>query len=72
MKPRKAYLLRLDPQLFDALETWAGADLRSVNAQIEFILKQAVARRGKLLPDEEPKAGSKAEHGRGDEPQPTE
>ena len=53
MKPRKAYLLRLDPKLFDELEAWAGADLRSVNAQIEFLLKQAVARRGKKLADVE-------------------
>jgi len=68
MKQRKAYLLRLDPQLFEALEAWAGADLRSVNAQIEFLLKQAVARRGKTL-EATPESGKTPESGREDEPQ---
>ena len=42
---RKPFLLRLPPDLLKELEKWAADDLRSVNAQIEFILRQAVARR---------------------------
>ena len=39
---RKAFLLRLDPALHEALQRWADADLRSVNAQIEFLLRRAL------------------------------
>jgi hypothetical protein len=45
MEPRKTFLLRIDPELWKELEAWAQAELRSVNGQIEYILKQAVARR---------------------------
>ncbi len=48
MKERKAFLLRMDPALFDALESWAQQELRSLNGQIEFLLKEAVARRRKV------------------------
>lgn len=44
--PRKAYALRLDPALFDAIERAAAADLRSVNAEIECLLREALSRRG--------------------------
>jgi hypothetical protein len=39
---RKAFLLRISPELWDELEAWAGDELRSVNGQIEYLLKQAV------------------------------
>jgi hypothetical protein len=53
MKVRKSFLLRLDPALYDALERWAEQELRSVNGQIEFLLKQSVlARDRKALPTE--------------------
>lgn len=42
---RKSFLLRIPPDLWEELEKWAAAELRSVNGQIEFILRQAVARR---------------------------
>jgi hypothetical protein len=42
---RKAFLLRLDPALWKDVERWAGDELRSVNGQIEFILRDAVRRR---------------------------
>jgi hypothetical protein len=42
---RKAFLLRVPPDLWRELEKWAADDLRSINAQIEFLLRQAVARR---------------------------
>jgi hypothetical protein len=45
---RKPFLLRIDPAVLDALQTWAGDDLRSVNAQIEYVLREALARAGRL------------------------
>ena len=47
MKQRKAFLLRMDPALYAALEGWAQQELRSLNAQIEYLLQQAVAKRRK-------------------------
>jgi hypothetical protein len=46
MAERKAYLLRIDPELWDELERLAQAELRSVNGQIEYLLREALARRG--------------------------
>jgi hypothetical protein len=45
MESRKSFLLRIDPKLWGELEAWAQAELRSVNGQIEYLLRQAVARR---------------------------
>lgn len=47
MAARKAYPLRIDPDLYKALERWAADDLRSVNAQIEFLLTEAVRKAGR-------------------------
>jgi hypothetical protein len=47
MSEKKKYLLRLDEQLYAALEKWAAHDLRSVNAQIEFLLTDAVRKAGR-------------------------
>lgn len=44
--PKKAYALRIEPSLWDALERAAAADLRSVNAEIECLLREALGRRG--------------------------
>ena len=44
--PKKAYPLRIEPALWGALERCAAADFRSVNAQIEVLLREALARRG--------------------------
>jgi hypothetical protein len=44
---RKSFLLRIDPRLWAELEAWAQQDLRSINGQIEFLLREAVARRRK-------------------------
>ena len=41
MAERKSFLLRIDERLYEDLKRWAGAELRSVNAQIEFILRRA-------------------------------
>ena len=57
MGPRKPFLLRIDPALWSELEAWAQGELRSVNGQIEYILKQAVAkRRGRAVSDKAPEA----------------
>ena len=45
MKDRKSFPLRIDPRLFEDLQAWAEQDMRSVNGQIEFLLRQAVERR---------------------------
>jgi hypothetical protein len=46
MAERKAFLLRIDPALWAAIERLAQAELRSVNAQVEFLLRDALGRRG--------------------------
>jgi hypothetical protein len=51
MAERKSILLRLDPAVHDALVRWAGDELRSTNAQIEFILRRALDDAGRL-PDQ--------------------
>jgi hypothetical protein len=47
MAEKKAFLLRIDPAVWVELERLAQAELRSVNAQIEFLLRDALARRGR-------------------------
>lgn len=48
MSKREAFLLRVDPKLLDAVRRWAADDLRSVNAQIEFLLRRALRDAGRL------------------------
>lgn len=48
MAERKAFLLRLDPVTHEALQRWADADFRSLNAQIEFLLRRALQDAGRL------------------------
>lgn len=45
MAERKAFLMRIDPVLWADLEAWAQDEMRSINGQVEYLLKQAVARR---------------------------
>lgn len=47
MAQKKRFLLRVDPELYEALQKWSADELRSVNAQIEFLLKKAVASAGR-------------------------
>jgi hypothetical protein len=47
MSQKKRFLLRLDPELYAVLEKWAADELRSVNAQIEFLLKEAAVKAGR-------------------------
>lgn len=48
LRGRKSILLRLDPAVHDALARWAGDELRSTNAQIEFLLRQALTEAGRF------------------------
>jgi hypothetical protein len=59
-KEVKPFLLRIDPQVLAAVQRWAEADLRSLNGQIEYLLRQALARRGVKV-TEEPDAKSGGE-----------
>jgi len=60
MAARKQFLLRVDPALWAELEKWAADDLRSVNAQVEWLLRDAVRRRrgSSVLPPADGTAGS--------------
>ncbi|HTV22126.1 MAG TPA: hypothetical protein VMG12_25725 [Polyangiaceae bacterium] len=59
MPDRKPFLLRMDPALLEALSRWAADDLRSLNGQIEFLLKRALQAAGRL-----PAAGAEGERQR--------
>ncbi|OAN65659.1 hypothetical protein [Sphingomonas sp. TDK1] len=64
---KKAFPLRLDPALYAAIERSAATDLRSVNAQVECLLREALARRGVKLADPvRPKRGRPPKDARGD------
>ena len=57
---RKAFLLRIDPAVLSAVQRWADEDLRSLNGQIEYVLREALRKRGVKLPAEKP-AGTDGE-----------
>jgi hypothetical protein len=48
MAERRPFLLRLDPAVLDALQRWAADDLRSLNAQIEFLLRRTLQQEGRM------------------------
>jgi hypothetical protein len=48
MAERKAFLLRIDPAVLESVQKWAADELRSVNAQIEFALRDALRRAGRM------------------------
>ncbi|MGJ7922775.1 hypothetical protein [Neobacillus sp. LXY-4] len=52
MAEKKKFLLRIDQKTYDALEKWASDELRSVNAQIEILLKKAIKEAGRLKNEE--------------------
>lgn len=58
MAERKAYLLRIDPELWAEIERLAQAELRSANGQVEYLLREALARRG-VQPVAKKKGGAK-------------
>jgi hypothetical protein len=53
---RKPFLLRIDSAVLDAVQRWANDDLRSLNAQIEFVLRDALRRAGRLPREQPPPA----------------
>ncbi|WP_066632681.1 hypothetical protein [Desulfolucanica intricata] len=62
MSRRKNFPLRIDPKLYEILERWAADELRSVNSHIEYLLREAARRAGRLpngrtkhLPEKDPK-----------------
>lgn len=54
MSEKKAYPLRINGAILEAMQRWADDDLRSLNAQIEFVLRDALRRSGRLKSPEEP------------------
>jgi hypothetical protein len=60
MAERKPFLLRVDRALLDALQRWADDDLRSLNGQIEFVLRDALKRAGRLP---KPRGGKRSADG---------
>jgi hypothetical protein len=56
MAPRKPFLLRTDPAILAALHRWAADELRSVNGQIDFILRRALQQAGRLPRPQPPRA----------------
>ena len=53
MSARKSFLLRISPALYEALETWARQELRSVNGQVEYLLQDAVRKRDRRFAEDE-------------------
>ena len=53
MTDKKAYPLRISPQVLDAVQRWANDELRSVNAQIEYVLRDALRKAGRLKAEPE-------------------
>ena len=58
MAERKPFLLRIDPKLLEALQRWAGDELRSVNGQIEFLLRAALRKAGREPPPKPERKGA--------------
>jgi hypothetical protein len=54
MADRKPFLLRIDPAVLEAIQRWANDDLRSLNAQIEFVLRRAAQQAGRINEDDKP------------------
>jgi hypothetical protein len=48
MAPKKSFPLRIDPKLYEALERWAADEFRSVNGHLEYVLREALRKAGRL------------------------
>jgi hypothetical protein len=59
MAERKAFLLRIDPAILDAVQRWADDDLRSLNSQIEFVLRRSLESAGRLKAQPAPGASAR-------------
>ena len=53
---KKAYPLRISAPVLDAMQRWSNDELRSLNAQIEYVLREALQKTGRLKPQKKPKA----------------
>jgi hypothetical protein len=49
MNPRKTFLLRISPALYESIEAWAQQEMRSVNGQIEYLLRESLQKRGRSI-----------------------
>jgi hypothetical protein len=58
---KKAYPLRISSDVLDAVQRWAEDELRSVNAQIEYVLRDALRKAGRAKPDVSPRSGNQAD-----------
>jgi hypothetical protein len=56
MSEKKAYPLRISANVLDAMQRWSNDELRSLNAQIEYVLREALQKAGRLKPAQKPKA----------------
>ena len=56
MADRKAFLLRIDPAILDSLQQWADDELRSLNGQIEFVLRRVLQQEGRLRDKKDPES----------------
>ena len=61
MSTRKAFALRIDKKTLDAMHRWADDDLRSLNAQIEFVLRESLRKAGRLPGKQAPETESKSD-----------
>ena len=59
MADKKSYLLRIDPETHEALQRWAGDEFRSLNAQIEYLLRRSLQDAGRLAAEPPPRAKGK-------------
>jgi hypothetical protein len=65
MNERKAFLLRIDPEVLDAVQRWANDDLRSLNGQIEFVLRRVLRQEGRIASDRAGDRSAKDRSGKG-------
>jgi hypothetical protein len=65
MADRKAFLLRIDPDVLDAVQRWANDDLRSLNGQIEFVLRKVLRQEGRLAGEDSAGKGAKERGSKG-------
>ena len=63
MADKKAYPLRISSDVLDALQRWAEDELRSLNAQIEYVLREALRKNGRMKPDAAPEGKKSKESG---------
>jgi hypothetical protein len=65
MSERKAFLLRIDPEVLDAVQRWANDDLRSLNAQIEFVLRKVLKQEGRMSAERGSERSARERSGKG-------